>query len=206
MQIQKVTDEGYKKYGRVLTQDYEVSELIEELKKTEAPEDSVVYVPSVEAFESLHVGKVIEDSFFGGIPTQIGYCNGTNNKLNAVEYHRNSELGVAATDLILLVGSLQDIAEDYTYDSAKMEAFLVPEGTVYEMYATTLHYAPCSVANKPFRNIVALPKNTNTELVNYVIRCDEDKLMTAKNKWLIAHKDAGIEEAFVGITGENISI
>lgn len=206
MDIKKVTDGSFKKYGRVLTKGYEASELIAALKKTDAPKDSVVYVPSVAEFEALKIAGVIENSFFGGIPTQIGYCNGTNNKLNAVEYHRNSELGVAASDLILLVGSQQDIAEDFTYDSSKMEAFLVPEGTVYEMYATTLHYAPCSVDNKPFRNIVALPKNTNTDLVDFVITAEEDKLMTAKNKWLIAHKDAGIEGAFTGITGENITV
>ena len=30
--------------------------------------------------------------------------------------------------------------------------------------------------------------------------------MTAKNKWLIAHEDAGIEDAFNGLRGENISL
>ncbi len=203
--MKKITDTGFKQYGRVLT-DYDVTDLIAALMKKEAPEDSVVYVPSVDEFEALPVGKLIKDSFFGGIPTQIGYCNGTNNKLNAVEYHRSSELGVAATDLILLLGIQQDITEDFTYDSNKIEAFFVPEGTVFEMYATTLHYAPCSYEGKPFRNIVALPKDTNTELVSHTVNAAEDKLMTAKNKWLIAHKDAGIDGAFVGIIGDNTTI
>jgi hypothetical protein len=204
--MKKVTDDSFKQYGRVLTKDYDVSELITVLKEKDAPEDSVVYVPSVSEFEALTVGKAIKNSFFGGIPTQIGYCNGTNNKLNAVEYHRSSELGVAASDLILLIGKQQDIAEDFTYDSSKIEAFLVPEGTVFEMYATTLHYAPASVDGKPFRNIVALPKDTNTEIEASLGSSGEDKLMTAKNKWLIAHKDAGIEGAFVGIIGENVTV
>ena len=39
----------------------------------------------------------------------------------------------------------QDIEDDYTYDTSKIEAFLLPKGTVAEVYATTLHYAPCSV-------------------------------------------------------------
>lgn len=206
MEIKRITDECFKTYGRVFTEGYDVAELIDALNKTEAPEDSVVYVPSVEEFEALPVGKVIEDSCFGGLPTQIGYCNGTNLKLNAVEYHRSSEFGVAATDLILLLGRQQDITTEFTYDSSKTEAFFVPAGTVYEMYATTLHYAPCSFEGKPFRNIVALPKNTNTELIGFTICAAEDKLMTAKNKWLIAHKDAGIAGAFAGIIGENITV
>ena len=206
MEIKIITDESFKPYGRVLTENYEVVDLINALKKTAAPVDSVVYVPSVEEFEALPVGKVIKDSFFGGLPTQIGYCNGTNNRLNAVEYHRSSELGVSATELILLLGKQQDLTADFRYDSGKIEAFFVPEGTVYEMFATTLHYAPCSFDGKPFRNIVALPKDTNTELSGQVIRIEEDKLMTAKNKWLIAHKDAGIDGAFVGVIGDNITI
>ena len=206
MEIKKITDEGFKPYGRVLTESYDVVDLITALKKTEAPTDSVVYVPSVEEFENLPVAKVITDSFFGELPTQIGYCNGTNNKLNAVEYHRSSELGVSATDLILLLGKQQDVSADFTYDSSKIEAFFIPEGTVYEMYATTLHYAPCCVDGKPFRNIVALPKDTNTELIGHIVCVEEDKLLTAKNKWLISHKDAGIGGAFVGVIGENITI
>lgn len=206
MEIKKITDDDFKPYGRVLTEQYDVKELISALKKTEAPADSVVYVPSVEEFEALPIGKVIKDSFFGGLPTQIGYCNGTNNKLNAVEYHRSSEFNVSATDLILLLGKQQDVTVDFTYDSSKIEAFFVPEGTVYEMYATTLHYAPCSAKGKPFRNIVALPKDTNTEYSGHVICTEEDKLKTARNKWLIAHKDAEIDGAFVGVIGENITI
>ncbi|NSH29109.1 DUF4867 family protein [Anaerostipes hadrus] len=32
----------------------------------------------------------------------------------------------------------------------------------------------------------------------------EDKLLTAQNKWLIAHEEAQIPEAFCGLVGENI--
>ena len=34
----------------------------------------------------------------------------------------------------------------------------------------------------------------------------EDGLMTARNKWLIAHEDAKIEGAFNGLKGENVGI
>ena len=34
----------------------------------------------------------------------------------------------------------------------------------------------------------------------------EDRLLTAKNKWLIAHEDAQIEGAFCGLQGENVEV
>ena len=34
----------------------------------------------------------------------------------------------------------------------------------------------------------------------------EDQLLFARNKWLIAHEDAKIEGAFVGLKGENLSV
>lgn len=204
--MKNVNDDAFQAYGRVLTKEYDCRELITALNETEAPTDCVVYYPSIEEFEMLPIKKVLEESMYGELPIQIGYCNGTNQALNAVEYHRCSELGVAATDLILLIGKQQDITKNYTYDTAKIEAFFVPEGTVYEMYATTLHFAPCSVDGKPFRNIVVLPKGTNTELEANGNLAREDKTLFAKNKWLIAHEDGGVEGGYVGLTGENITI
>lgn len=46
MKIQKITDEAFKKYGKVLAQ-YDCAELIREMEHTPLPED-VIYVPSVE--------------------------------------------------------------------------------------------------------------------------------------------------------------
>lgn len=205
MKIQSIMDEAYKAYGRVFD-GFDVAQLISAMKETDAPADAVVYYPSIAELEELPIADDIKNSLFGGLEIQLGYCNGTNNKLNAMEYHRNSEFGVAASDLILLLGKQQDIEEDFSYDSAKVEAFFVPEGTVYEMYATTLHYAPCSVDGKPFRNVVILPAGTNTELEASDRAYPEDKLLTAKNKWLIAHAEAAIEGAVNGIRGENIAL
>ncbi len=206
MKIQNVNDASFRAYGRVLTKDYDVAELIKAMQSTDAPADDVVYYPSIKEFEDLPIKKVIENGFFGGLPIQVGYCNGTNNKLNAVEYHRNSELGVAASDMILLLGKQQDIEADNTYDTSKIEAFFVPAGEVVEMYATTLHYAPCSVDGKPFRNVVILPKGTNTEIEDQPKGAEEDSLLFAKNKWLIGHKDADIAGAFNGLKGKNITV
>ena len=62
-----------------------------------------------------------------------------------------------------------------------------------------------------------LPKDTNTELTEVQKKTieeakkaegkmPEDGLLTAKNKWLIAHEDAKIQGAFNGLKGKNISL
>lgn len=204
MKIQKVTDPAFRKYGQVL-EGYDFTGLIKEMKHTPVPED-VIYVPSVEELEALDIMKDLQNKGYGGLPVQIGYCNGHNKKLNAVEYHRNSEINVAVTDLVLLIGYQQDIEPDHTYDTSKIEAFLVPAGTGIEVYATTLHYAPCHVNEGGFQCVVVLPKGTNTDLTFQTEKMGEDSLMTAKNKWLIAHEDAKIAGAFNGLKGENITI
>ena len=206
IQIQKVTDKSFRKYGRILTGEYDVAELMTAMEKTECPDDAVIYIPSDKEIEKLPVMKAFTDSLYGGLPIQIGYCNGNNHLLNAVEYHRSSEVNVACTDLILLIGSEQDIEDDYTYDTSKIEAFLLPKGTVAEVYATTLHYAPCSVDGNNFRCVVVLPKDTNLDLEVKPEGANEDPLLVARNKWLIAHEDAKIEGAFNGLKGGTLSV
>lgn len=204
MEILKVTDKAFQPYGRVI-QGIDVSDLLEALKETPQPDD-VVYVASDEKLEACPCAEKIGYSLYGGMPIQVGYCNGNNVLLNAVEYHRDSEVNVAQTDMILILGREQDIEEDGTYDTGKMEAFLVPAGTVIEVYATTLHYAPCNVNGNKFRAAVILPKGTNTDAPEAQNNTKEDKLLFARNKWLIAHEEAGIEGAFVGLKGANLSV
>lgn len=204
MKIQKVTDPSFKRYGRVL-EGYSVSGLLKEMEKTPLPSD-VIYVPSVKELEELDEAKAFEEKGYGGLPIQIGYCNGDNYALNALEYHRSSEINIAVTDMILLLGAQQDIKDDFTYDTSLVEGFLVPAGTVIEVYATTLHYAPCTVKEGGFRCVVILPAGTNTELTFPLAAAGEESLMTAKNKWLIAHEDAKIDGAFCGLKGENLTV
>ena len=204
MKIQNVTDASFDRYGRIL-EGYDVDELLKEMKHTPLPDD-VIYVPSSEELEALPVFDDFKNRGYGGLPIQIGYCNGRNDTLNALEYHRDSEVNVAVTDIILLIGCQQDISRDYTYDTSMVEAFLVPAGTVVEVYATTLHYAPCGVEGDGFRCVVILPRDTNTEITFPLGNEGEERLMTAKNKWLIAHAEAGIKGAFNGLRGENITL
>ena len=204
MQIYEVTDPKFRKYGRVI-KDIDFSGLVEAMKNTPCPDD-VVYVPGTEELEALPVAKELADKAYGEMPVQVGYCNGHNSLLNAIEYHRSSEINVAATDAVLIVGMQQDITDDFTYDTAKMEAFLVPEGTAVEVYATTLHYAPCSANDGGFKVGIVLPAGTN-----YPLKEEhegwEDSLITAQNKWLIGHAEGGLDEgAHIGLTGKNLDI
>ena len=211
MEIKKVTDAAFKKYGRVISH-VDVAELVAALKETPIPAD-VVYEPSVESLEKLPVKEELSSVIYGEMPIQIGYCNGHNKKLNALEYHRDSEINIAAEDAVLMLGSLQDVEANFTYDTSKVEAFLVPAGTAVEIYATTLHYAPCHVEDGGFQVAVVLPKGTNYELKTAHAKVEngkasnEDALLTAVNKWLIGHAEGGLPEgSFLGLKGENLSL
>jgi len=207
MKINQLTNESFKNYGRIISS-CDLSELLEVMKSTPVP-DSVIYEPSVGELESLSVKKDLESRVFGELPIQVGYCNGHNYSLNAVEYHRTSEINIAATDLIVLVGMQQDIQSDYTYETQKLEAFLVPAGVAVEFYATTLHFAPCNANDNGFRCAVVLPKGTNTPLQVKINEVGEDALLFANNKWLIGHEDAiDLKEkgAFIGLVGDNLTV
>ena len=205
--MKKVTDKEFAVYGRVL--DVDVNELVDVMKDVPVVSEGTMYEPSVGAFEALPLAKTLEQESFGFLPIEFGHCSGYNNKLNALEYHRSSEIDIAATDLILLVGRQQDIdVSSYTYDTARVEAFFVPAGTAVELYATTLHFAPCSVDGKEFRCGVVLPKGTNEPLPEKGGGHGENALLFAINKWLIAHEESGLQKdkAWIGLVGENIQI
>ena len=205
MKIQSVFDPAFARYGKVIT-GLDTTALIAALEKTEKPADAVIYLPSVASLEETDLYPILRDNVYGGMPIQIGFCNGKNHLLNALEYHRSSEINVAGTDAILLLGLQKDVTEDFTYDTSLVEAFLVPKGTAVELYATTLHYAPCSVDGAGFQVAVVLPKGTNFPL-EQTHEGWEDQLITAKNKWLIGHAEGGLPEgAHIGLVGENISV
>lgn len=204
MQIKSITDSAFKQYGKVV-EGLDLSEMSACMDKVAIPSD-VVYEPSIEELEKLDVYNALKDCGYGELPIQIGYCIGNNYKLNAVEYHRCSEINIAMTDAILILGKQQDITDDFKYDTSLMEAFLVPAGVAVELYATTLHYAPCNAKEDGFKVVVVLTKGTNTDL-EVAHKDGEDKLITAKNKWLIGHAEGGLPEgSFIGLVGENLTI
>ncbi|MBE5892837.1 MAG: DUF4867 family protein [Lachnospiraceae bacterium] len=211
MKILSVKDPAFRKYGRVV-EHVDFSELVEVLKTTPCPEN-VIYEPSVAELEALPVMEELTRVSYGEMPIQIGYCNGHNHLLNALEYHRDSEINVAATDAVLLLGLEADVEEDFTYDTSKVEAFLLPAGCGVEIFGTSLHYAPCALDGQGFQVAIVLPKGTNYPLKTKHTGCvdgkavNEDSLITAVNKWLIGHPEGGLEEGtFLGLKGENLDV
>ena len=205
MEIKKVTDPSFRKYGRVV-EGIDFSDLVEAIKRETPLPDGVAYEPSIKALEETTAAKALQRRTYGELPIEVGYCNGHNYKLNAIEYHRSSEVNVAATDAVLIVGMQQDITDDFKYETAKMEAFLVEAGTAVELYATTLHYAPCSANEGGFKVGIVLPAGTNYPLEEKHEGW-EDSLITAQNKWLIGHAEGGLDEgSHIGLVGKNLDV
>lgn len=207
MKIESIDSPAFRPYGKVVG-GYDFKEFLEILRQTPVPEGAVVYVPSDSELEGLPVAKELADRFYGGMPIQVGYCNGHNATLNCLEYHRDSEVDVFATDAVLLVAMEQEI-ERGTLHTDCVKVFCVPAGTAVELYATTLHYAPCSSApDTGFQVSIVLPKGTNAEAPAIERRTIEDAMLWARNKWLLSHMDApeAREGAYVGLVGENLRL
>ena len=200
MKILSVYDKEFNEYGKVVDLDF--SALLAELAKRDCPEKGTIYVPSDEALEAFPVSKQVEIDWFGGLPVEVGYCNGHNDTLNCLEYHKSSEINVGTEDFILLLARKQDIAEG-KLDTATVKAFAVPKGVGVELYQTSLHYAPCKIGGG-FRVAVVLPKGTNYEKPANAT-CP---LLWGSNKWLLAHPDSAEAKAgaFVGLVGENVRV
>ena len=202
-----VNSRVFRSYGRVLS-GYDFSQLTSYMEKTGIPKEGNVYVASDSEMEKFEIKRLLENHFYGGMEIEIGYCNGRNSSLNGLEYHKGSEINVAITDFVLLLGKIQDI-EDQQYHVDHIEAFYVPKGTVIEMYGTTLHFSPCKVTNEGFKCVVILPKGTNTPIEKSEIISKEDEFLFMKNKWLLAHPERTVlieKGAYPGIIGPNIEV
>lgn len=207
MKIYSVYEKEFAPYGRVAA-GLDTAALLDALQKTPQPETGVEYVPQDESLQSLPFAQQAQDHLYGGMPVQLGWCNGHNTKLNCLEYHRDSEFNLGTEEFILLLARQEEI-ENGLLDTAKVKAFRVPAGVLVEVYATTLHYAPCHTdPAKGFRVLVALPAGTNTENPAVPPATEEDRLLWAKNKWLLAHpaSDEAAAGAYIGLAGKNIDI
>ena len=206
VKIFSVFDEEFKTYGRIV-KGYDFTELVDYMRdNTEIPEIGNVYVPSVKEMEKLPVYHDIQNVLYGDMPVQIGFCNGRNSTYNGFEYLKGNEINIAATDFMLVLGHIWEL-EDNCFYVGNEKVFFVPKGTAIEMYQTTLHLSPCKTCDGGFKDIVILPRGTNTPRDEKVRNADsESALLLQKNKWVIAHKDREPlvkQGAFTGFIGEN---
>jgi hypothetical protein len=207
MILESVTDITFKEYGRVID-GYDFSGTFKILReRIPRPLDSIIYVASEPMLEALSVFDELRTNFYGGMPIQAGYCSGYGTQLNALEYHRDTEINITIDKIILLLALRTEINyPDWTIQSSKVRAFSVPAGTAVELYATTLHYAPSSADETGFQVVIVLPRGTNGPKPSITAKNTEDRLLFSSNKWLLAHPDAKAEiskSAYIGIKGDN---
>ncbi|MBR2847730.1 MAG: DUF4867 family protein [Clostridia bacterium] len=198
-----VKDMEFTPYGRVID-DISAEEFVPAAEALRMPENGACYELSHEPFENTWQKTKIQDEIFGEMPVQMGVCWGYNNALNGLEYHKSSEVNIAFTDLVLLLGKECDMING-KYDSKNIKAFYVKQGEAVEIYSGVLHFTPCQINQNGFAMLVVLPKGTN----DLLDKAHTDKLLFKKNKWIICHEncDSLIQRGVTpGIFGENYTI
>ncbi len=208
-EILSVEDPLFAQYGAVWADvDHEVtSRIAQTLEYQTTLPEGCEYVAEEPVIQELAAAQELAPTLFGGLDVQFGWCSGRNLALNCLEYHRTSEFNLGTSDFILLLAKQSDIV-DGRLDTASVKAFRVPAGVLVEVYATTLHYAPCQVSDEGFKVLVALPKGTNLDAPKLAEKGGDSGLLWAANKWLLAHPESNeaLAGAHMGLVGQNITL
>jgi len=206
LKLYSVLDPEFSRYGRVLNA--ETDALASAMDATAIPEEGNRYVASLPALEAVPLMKRLRRVVFGEMEIQAGYCNGRGYKLNAMEYHKCSEINFSTTGLVLLL-ALPETLDDGRLESADVVGFYLPAGVLVEIFPLVMHFAPCRISDSGFNCLVVLEKGTNEALDAVDTSAPgEEKLLWMRNKWMTCHPDSPQKEkgAFVGIRGENIAL
>ena len=202
--LHSVEDPCFAPYGRILKL-AEGGALLKALHETPVPESGNAYLASCEALEACAAVRTLQERTFGGMPVEAGYCNGRGSSLNALEYHKCSEINASDGGLVLLLARPDDL-RDGTVESRDIVGFYLPPHVFVEIYPRVLHFAPCRISEEGFRCLVVLEKGTNDALPALPKDAEgEDKLLWMRNKWLICHPDSpqAAKGAWQGIRGRN---
>jgi len=207
LKLYDVHDTEFLKFGKIITE-YDFNECIDIMDNKCIPTEGNCYVANDPDLMNTNLASVMFSHFYGNVNAQVGYCNGNTSKLNALEYHKCSELDVAVTDMVLLLATLQQIKNNQL-KTQEITGFFLPKGCAVELYSTTLHFAPCKVSDAGFKSIIVLTEGTNAPLLRLPkAYTQEDKLIWMQNKWLIAHEESipASKGAYIGLIGENIQL
>ena len=202
-----VTDPEFAPYGQILRYG-DVSELHGAMERTAIPESGNSYSASAEVLEAVALMGEVGHDVFGGMDVQCGCCNGNGHKLNALEYHKCSEVNFTTTGLVLLLALPSDVA-DGKLDSASVKGFYLPPDLLVEIFPRVLHFAPCRVSYSGFNCLVVLEKGVNSPIEGIDTSAEgEKKLLWMRGKWMTCHAESPQAEkgAFVGISGVNIDL
>ena len=206
LRLFSVQDPEFARYGKILPENTE--ELAAALETCPIPGTGNCYQASVPALERVGLMERLKRVSFGEMEIQAGYCNGNGFTLNAMEYHRCSEINFSTTGLVLLL-ALPEQLHDGVLNSEDVCGFYLPAGVLIELYPMVLHFAPCRIAEAGFRCLVVLEKGTNEPLDSVNPSASgEEKLLWMRNKWMTCHPDSPQREkgAFAGIRGENLTL
>ncbi len=207
--ILSIDDPAFSKFGKILNINKfkEATTYLE--NSTKVPETKNLYIAHDELFEAALKDTSIYKDVFGGMELQYGYVNGNNSHLNALEYHKSSEINIAVTPMVLMLGHVDDI-KSKLYNTIHLSTFYLPRNTAIELYPKTLHFSPCKVLDTGFICGVILPKGTNVDFVKSDdYEQEENYFLFKTNKWLLAHEEySGVTTAGarVGIIGKNYKI
>jgi hypothetical protein len=209
--VHHVRDPEFAEFGRIV-EAYDVGAWLDYLdRRTTVPAEGNVYVASDPGLEALPPFEAIRETVYGGLDIQAGYCNGLASRLNGLEYHKSPEFFVTQTELVLLLAPYRAM-RDFTLDASHVRAFHFPAGTAAELYGTTLHFAPCRLADAGFKSVIVLLRGTNTDPPPPGQRFAGDpeaRLLFRRHKWLLAHPDNAAllaRGARAAITGPNLEV
>jgi len=205
--LYSVHDPAFAPYGRVLAIP-DAAPLSAALAATEIPAEGNRYLASDPGLEACAALDAPRRAVFGGLDTQSGFCNGRGFTLNALEYHKGSELNYTTTGLVLLL-ALPEQLRDGALDTAEVAGFWLPPETAVEIFPRTLHFAPCRTDAGGFNCLVVLEKGVNAPLDSVDPAAPgEEKLLWMRGKWLLCHPDSpqAAKGAYVGLRGENLTL
>lgn len=184
-QIKTINDAAFAKYGKIWN-NFVLDDVLTIMNKKEIPFNSNIYITNDDELNDLKVISQIKNDIFAGIDIQTGPCMGHNNSFSAIEYHNGSEVNIACTDIIMVLGQRQDLEQHHNFDPhTQADIFYIPKNTVFEMYNTTLHYSPIEITPDGFKVVVILPLGTNEELS--VSFQSNNPYIVKQNKFQVVH-------------------
>lgn len=199
-------DKEFCKYGRVINidndniVDYFSSKKEQNEIKNSVKSNYITHIPNLPFDPNI---EKIKHDIFGELPIQVGIVKGRNQSLTGTEYHQGSEVNIAITDCILVLGSKYDMINE-TIDISQMEIFYIKKGQTIEIYSSTLHYTPIETNTNGFSMLVILLEGTNTD-----IEFKNGEMLCKKNKWYVCHpsQTEKIKLGFkVGLTGDLLTL
>ena len=205
MKIFSVTDPEFKPYGRVVTGlDTAKAEILAALANTPLPA-ATDYVAEDAALQELPAAVEVSEHLFGGMPCQLGWCNGHNTYLNCLEYHRDSEVQSGYRRFCAVAcqaGGNRGRQAGHRQRSRRSASRQAHWWKSTPRRCTT---RPAMWTQpKGTRVLVALPKGTNTAKPAIKNDGGDDPQLWACNKWLLAHPDSAEAKAgaYVGLVGK----